>query len=167
MAGNRLAGDDGERHESDARAETRLSGDLAGRFETFQAESGVSDAQLLRDALDSYLPESDTNPFVVPPEPELRDAYLALAGPEKRIMKVEQAKDRLSNTACPSKPKDLMKRDVLRPLDSMGFIGVAFGRVAIKPLTPREEPADDGDDADGVAEEWDRLESAERGEAAD
>ncbi|WP_353634618.1 hypothetical protein ABSL23_02365 [Halobacterium sp. NMX12-1] len=181
MSGNRLAGDDGSesRSKADERAETRLSGTLLQRFETFRDDHGVSEAQLLRDALDDYLPEAETSEYVVPRDPDLRDAYTTLASPDKkRYMSVEKVENILTSTSHPNTPKDLIREDVIEPLDDGGLLNVGGGMVVVDPLTRKEdafgadETEDDGRDtapADAVeeaSEQMDALEAAEP-EAAD
>ena len=165
MAGNRLPGDheSADRHTSDLRAETRLSDSLAERFEAYRDDHGVSEAQLLRDALDDYLPSSETSEFVVPTDPELRDAYTTLATPEKkRKLSVEKVESILTSTSHPNTPKSLIREDVIAPLADAGLLGVAGGQVAVHPLTPKDaiDDSEDDDEPEPVADEWDRLDAA-------
>lgn len=148
MSGSRLPGDheSADRHRTDSRAETRLSGDLAERFESYIDAHGAKKSEVLRDALDDYLPSSANSQYVLPKEPELRDAYLALAGDTKHVMSVESAVNILSKHTHPNDPKRTIREDVLKPLDGSGLISVTYGRVAVHPLTPREEVSIVGDD---------------------
>lgn len=141
MSGTRLPGDSesNDRHRAEARAETRLSGDLARRFTEYREAHGADKSDILRNALDDYLPASENSAYVVPRDPDLADAYLALAGDRKRVISVEEALDILANETHPNTPKELIKDDVLKPLDEGGLLGVAGGRVAVHPLTLREE----------------------------
>lgn len=177
MSGNRLAGDDGSesRSKADERAETRLSGTLLQRFETFRDDHGVSEAQLLRDALDDYLPEAETSEYVVPRDPDLRDAYTTLASPDKkRYLSVEKVENILTSTSHPNTPKDLIREDVIEPLDDGGLLAVGGGQVVVDPLTRKEDvfgddsAADDEPDAsrsDDIEEVGERMDAlAEAGE---
>lgn len=142
MSGTRLPGDSesNDRHMSDMRAETRLSGDLGERFEEFMESHGATKSEVLRDALDEFLPASENSEYVLPRDPEMKDVYLALAHEDKkRILSVEKAEDILSSTTHPNKPKELIREDVLKPLDGSGLLTVSHGRVAVHPLTPREQ----------------------------
>lgn len=141
MSGSRLPGDSesADRHKSDTRAETRLSGDLADRFTTYIDAHGADKSEVLRAALDEYLPASENSEYVLPRDPDLKDAYLALAGDEKRTMAAQQATDIISRTSHPNTPKELIPEDVLEPLAQSGLIGVVGGRVGVHPLTRRED----------------------------
>ncbi|MFT4921063.1 MAG: hypothetical protein ACI8XM_000256 [Haloarculaceae archaeon] len=145
MSGSRLPGDSesADRHvDVDERAESRLSGDLAYRFGEYIDAHGKAKSDVVRAALDEYLPASENSVYVLPRDTGLADAYLALAGDTKRVLDIEQAIDILTQESHPNTPKSLIKDDVLKPLDAGGLVGVKGGRVAIHPLTLREEVAD-------------------------
>ena len=143
VSGSRLPGDEegNDRHDADVRAETRLSGDLAERFEAFQSEHGVSNADLLRDALREYLPSIDEDgpEYVRPSDEDLARAYQALARDEKRVLNVEAAVDTLSQTSHPSSTKEYIRHEVLHKLQKAGLVGIRSGRIGIHPLTPTSE----------------------------
>jgi hypothetical protein len=143
VSGSRLPGDEesNDRHDADVRAETRLSGDLAERFEAFQSEHGVSNADLLRDALREYLPSLDEDgpEYVRPSDEDLARAYRALAVDRKRVIAVPKAVDVLSQTTHPHTAKDQLRGQVLPSLEQTGLIAVRAGQVAVHPLTPVEE----------------------------
>ncbi|SEN04898.1 hypothetical protein SAMN05216388_1001244 [Halorientalis persicus] len=149
MSGTRLPGDSeaNDRHKSDLRAETRLSGDLAARFEQFMESHDAQKSEVLREALDEFLPSSANSEYVLPRNPELKDAYLALAGEdEKRVMPVSKAESILSQQTHPNEPLELIREDVIAELDGSGLLAVKGGRVAVAPLTPRDEVTpQDGD----------------------
>jgi predicted DNA-binding protein len=127
-----------DRHGSDARAETRLSGELAHRFDTYREESGAGKSEVLREALDEFLPESEVSKYLLPNDPELVEPYLTLAGDEKRNMSVERVESILAEQTHPNTSKELIRENVLKPLDNTGFLGISGGVVGIHPLTPHE-----------------------------
>lgn len=136
MSGTRLPGDSEakDRHKSDLRAETRLSGDLGARFEEFMYAHDASKSEVLREALDEFLPSLANSEYVLPCDPDLKDAYLALAGTDdKRVMPVSKAESILSQQTHPNEPKELIREDVLKPLDGTGLLNVVGGRVAVAP----------------------------------
>jgi len=141
MSGSRLPGDSpsNDRHKSETRAETRLDDDLAERFETFVSTHDLTKSQTLRNALDEYLPTKNNSEYVLPTDKELKEAYLALASDQKRILKVDDAESILSKESHPNDSKENIRRNVLDRLDEKGFIGVSYGRIAVKPLTKKEE----------------------------
>lgn len=145
MSGSRLPGDSDtkDRHTDDMRAETRLSGDLAARFQEFMDAHNASKSEVLRDALDDFLPASANSEYVLPRDRELKDAYLALANDdEKRVMSVTKAENILSKQTHPNEPKELIREDVLGELDGSGLLRVKGGQVAVRPLTPRDDVGD-------------------------
>jgi hypothetical protein len=144
----RLPGDDDttDRHQQEERAETRLSGDLAHRFSEYVEAHGAQKSEVLRQALDEFLPASENSAYVLPRDPELADAYLTLAKGEKRVLSVDDAETILCNESHPNTPKDLIKDDVLKPLEESGLLGVANGRVAVHPLTLRDDAGNLTDD---------------------
>jgi len=139
--GSRLPGDDeqNDRHRSEERAEARLSGDLAARFADHVNSHGVTKSDVVRAALDEYLPDAEGSRYVLPQDPGLADAYLALAGEEKRVMSVEKAQSVLCQETHPNTAKDLLREEVLEPLAETPFMTVSYGRVALHPLTPKSE----------------------------
>lgn len=141
MSGSRLPGDyEGkDRHKSDERAEARLSGRLAERFTSYVESHGVAKSKVVRDALDEFLPSSENSKFVLPQDPDLADAYLALAGDEKRVMSVDKAEGILCEETHPNTPKKLIREDVLDPLEETPFLTVRYGNVALPPLTRKED----------------------------
>ncbi|MFU1780702.1 hypothetical protein ACM16X_04910 [Haloarcula japonica] len=143
--GNRLPGDSesADRHKSEERAEARLSGELAARFTDYVEAHGLAKSEVVREALDEYLPASERSQYILPRDPKLADAYLALAGDEKRLLSVERVESILCETSHPNTPKKLIKEDVLEPLESTGLIGIRYGTVAVHPLTPRTEAVAD------------------------
>lgn len=138
-SGSRLPGDSesNDRHKSEERAEARLSGTLAERFTGYVDSHGTAKSKVVREALDEYLPDSDGSQYVLPEDPELADAYLALAGDEKRVMTVDKAETVLCQESHPNTPKKLIREEVLEPLDSTPFLAVSYGRVAVTALTPK------------------------------
>jgi len=142
MSGNRLKGDDGERHLAEDRAETRLSGDLAYRFGEYLEAHGADKSEVLRQALDEFLPASENSAYVLPRDGDLADAYLQLAGDQKRVYDYSEAVDILSNTTHPSTDKDLIRKTVIERLDGSGLLTMKGGHVAVHPLTLREEVTD-------------------------
>lgn len=84
--GSRRPGDEegADRHKNDERAEAPLSGDLAARFAEYIEAHGETKSDLVRSALDEFLPSSENSQYILPADPDLADAYLALAGEEKR-----------------------------------------------------------------------------------
>jgi len=144
-SGSRLPGDweGNDRHKSDERAEARLAGTLADRFTSYVESNGVNKSTVVREALDEYLPDSEASQYVLPQDPDLADAYLALAGDEKRVMTVDKAENILCEETHPNTPKRLIREDVLDPLAETPFLTVRYGTLALPPLTPKEEVAAD------------------------
>ncbi len=114
-SGSRLPGDSesNDRHKTEERAEARLSGTLSARFTDYVESHGVTKSDVLRAALDEYLPASEGSEYVLPQDPDLADAYLALAGDEKRVMSVEKAETVLCEETHPNTPKSLIWEEVL------------------------------------------------------
>jgi len=139
--GSRLPGDSdsNDRHRDEERADARLSGDLADRFIDYLEAHGMQKSEVIRNALDEFLPASERSQFVLPRDPELADAYLALAGEEKRVFSVDQAENILCRESHPNTPKEIIRIEVLEPLDSSGLVSVHSGQVGVHPLTSREE----------------------------
>lgn len=145
MSGTRLPGDSesNDRHKSTYRVEARIkSAELQERTEQYIENHGTNKSDLVRNALDEYLPDAEQTPYVVPQDPKLSRAYLALACEEKRIISIEEAKDELSESAFPSTGKEVIEDGILRPLGDTPFIAVQWGRIAIHPLTRKEEVDD-------------------------
>jgi len=141
MSGSRLPGDNSQkdRHKAETRAETRLDGDLAERFEDYVETHNVSQSETLRNALDMFLPSIDNSEYILPQDSELKDAYLALARDEKRVLTVDTAETILSKESNPNDSKENIRSNVLDRLDKLGFIGVSYGRIGVKPLTKKED----------------------------
>jgi len=142
MSGNRLAGDPGPnaRHDSTERAEARLPGPLADRLEKYVDEHGDNKSEVVRDALDEFLPAREGPEYVVPKDPELADAYKQLARSDgKRVLTVKKAVNILARTTHTNTPKDLIRSDVLQPLDECGLVGVKNGKLGIHELIPIED----------------------------
>jgi len=139
--GSRLPGDDEQtdRHRNEERAEARLSGDLAARFADYIDAHGANKSDVVRSALDEYLPDSEGSQYALPQDPTLADAYLALAGDEKRVMSVDKAESVLCQETHPNTPKGLIREEVLEPLAETPFMTVSYGRLALHPLTPRSD----------------------------
>ncbi|QLH83363.1 hypothetical protein [Halosimplex pelagicum] len=146
-SGSRLPGDSeaNDRHRSEERAEARLSGDLADRLSDYVDAHGEAKAEVVRNALDEFLPASERSQYVLPSDPELADAYLALAGDESRKVTVEVAEDIFSRESHPNTPKELIRSEVLDPLAETGLITVQYGKVGVHPLTERGEILEDSD----------------------
>jgi len=140
-SGSRLPGDSeaNDRHKSDERAEARLSGTLAERFTSYVDAHAAAKSTVVRKALDEYLPDSEGSQYVLPADPDLADAYLALAGDEKRVMTVGKAKNVLCQETHPETPKKLIREEVLEPLSDTPFLTVRYGRVALPPLTRKDD----------------------------
>ncbi|WP_459194700.1 hypothetical protein [Halosimplex sp. J119] len=147
--GSRLPGDSesNDRHRDEERAEARLSGELAARFNDYLEAHGLQKSEVVRDALDDYLPASERSQYVLPRDPELADAYLALAGDESRVFSVEQAESIICRQSHPNTPKEVVRDEVLDPLVDCGLLTVRSGKVGVHPLTPRDEfeEVDDGE----------------------
>ncbi|KAA9399665.1 hypothetical protein [Haloarcula sp. CBA1129] len=146
-SGSRLPGDyeSNDRHKAEERAEARLSGTLAERFTSHVDAHGAAKSEVVRNALDEYLPDAEHTPYLAPQDPKLSKAYLALACEEKRIISIEEAKDELSESTFPSTGKEVIEDGVLRPLGDTPFMAVQWGRVAVHPLT-RMDDLDGGSD---------------------
>ncbi|MBO4248881.1 hypothetical protein IL252_13740 [Halomicrobium sp. IBSBa] len=142
--GSRLPGDSeaNDRHRTEERAEARLGDELGRRLAIYLDEHGEKKSEVLREALDEYLPSSERSRFVLPKDPDLADAYVELAGEERRVIPVEAAKDIICRESHPNKKKVLVKSEILDPLDGSGLVTVRSGRVAIHPLTLRTEVSD-------------------------
>jgi len=142
--GSRLPGDSesNDRHRTEERAEARLGGELGRRFAAFLEEHGEHKSDVVRDALDEFLPSSERSRYVLPRDPELADAYVALAGDERRTISVDVAEDIICRESHPNTPKELVRNEVLEPLTETGLVAVEYGTVAIHPLTPRTEVSD-------------------------
>ena len=140
-SGSRLPGDyeNNDRHKSDERAEARLSGTLADRLTNYVESHGLAKSTVVREALDEHLPDSEDSQYVLPEDPDLADAYLALAGEEKRVMTVDKAESVLCEETHPNTPKRLIREDVLDPLAETPFLTVRYGSVALPPLTLKED----------------------------
>lgn len=143
--GSRLPGDSeaNDRHRIEERAETRLGGELGRRLAIYLDEHGEKKSDVLREALDEFLPSSERSRYVLPRDPDLADGYVALAGDERRTMSVDAAKDILCRESHPNTPKEIVVDEVLEPLTETGLVAVQYGRVAVHPLTPRSEVSDD------------------------
>jgi len=143
--GSRLPGDSGsnDRHRDEERAEARLSGDLAARFDDYLGAHGESKSDVIRDALDEYLPASERSQYVLPRDPELADAYLAMAGDEKRVFSVDQAESIICRESHPNTAKEVIRSEVLDPLDTSGLLSVKNGQVGVHPLIERDEFAEE------------------------
>ncbi|WP_324758195.1 hypothetical protein [Haloarcula montana] len=145
MSGSRLPGDSvsNDRHKSEYRVESRLKGDLETRAREYINDHGMNKSELVREALDEYLPAAETTPYAVPKDPKLADAYLALACGEKRVLSVEKAKTELANTAFPNTSKEQIEDGILRPLGDSDFpVTVKWGRLAVPSLTLKTEVHD-------------------------
>jgi len=143
MSGSRLPGDSdtNDRHKQTFRVDARLKDDELGhRAREYINDHGLTKTELVRKALDDFLPTAD-QPYVVPQDPKLSKAYLSLACEEKRIISIEEAKDELSET-FPSTGKEVIEDGILRPLGDTPFLAVQWGRLAVHPLTRKEEVDD-------------------------
>jgi len=140
-SGSRLPGDSesNDRHKTQERAEARLSGSLAERFTAYIDSHGTAKSEVVRNALDEYLPDSEVSQYMLPEDPKMADAYLALAGDERRVMTVDKAESVLCAETHPNTPKKLIREEVLEPLADTPFLTVSYGQVALPPLTPKEE----------------------------
>ncbi|WP_436924972.1 hypothetical protein [Halosimplex amylolyticum] len=145
--GSRLPGDSesNDRHRDEERAEARLSGELAARFTDYIDAHGLTKSDVVREALDEFLPASERSQYVLPRDPGLADAYLALAGEEKRVLSVDQAENILCRESHPNTPKEVIRDEVLDPLKDSGLVSVHNGQVGVHPLTEREEYAIEGE----------------------
>jgi len=142
--GSRLPDDSesNDRHRTEERAEGRLGDELGRRFASFVDEHGEHKSDVVREALDEFLPSSERSRYVLPRDPELADAYVALAGDERRKIAVDVAEDILCRESHPNTPKELVRQEVLEPLTETGLIAVEYGTVAVHPLTTRTEVSD-------------------------
>jgi hypothetical protein len=140
MSGNRLPGDTGsvKRQKKETRADVRLDGPLAERFESYRQEEEFSKAGLIREALDEFLPDHDIR-WIRPSDPQLAEAYFFLARRQKRVLSVDRAVDLLAETACSQIPKEHIKTEILARLEKAGFVAVKSGKIAVSPLTPLGE----------------------------
>jgi predicted DNA-binding protein len=139
----RIQGTEGDRHKVEDRAETRLDENLGSRLADYRDANGMTKSEVVREALDEYLPTAEESEYVVPQDPKLRDAYLALAGDRKRRLNVPHVVSILSEESHPNTAKNLIKSEVLPALEEGGFIGVGFGTVAVHPLTEKGELLDE------------------------
>jgi predicted DNA-binding protein len=142
VSGSRLPGDSDEndRHKEDERAAARISAGLAERLDAYCANNGETQSDVVREALDEFLPKQELPDFVVPKDPELADAYKQLARHgQKRVCTVQKAVDILAKTTHTNTPKALIRDDILVPLEDGGLIGVKNGKIAVHPLTPIDE----------------------------
>lgn len=163
MSGNRLGGDEegNDRHKTEFRAAARLNGELADRLEHYCDQNGETKSDVVREALDEFLPMWDLPDYVVPKDPDLADVYRTLAREgEKRVLSVEKALDIISRQALPNTDKELILDDVLGALDDGGLVGIKNGNVAVHPLTPI-------DGVDGVTDSSEVLGEVEEDAAAD
>jgi predicted transcriptional regulator len=155
MSGSRLPGDSesNDRHKGGEQAAARLDDDLSERLNDYADANGETKSDIIREALDEFLPQQDLPEFVVPKDPELAEAYRTLARRgSKRVISVGKALDILSRGPLPNTDKELIKDDVLKELDDGGLIGVKNGQVAVHPLTPIDEVDTDADTDDPVDE---------------
>lgn len=163
MSGNRLPGDEegNDRHKTEFRAAARLNGELADRLEHYCEQNGETKSDVVREALDEFLPMWDLPDYVVPKDPDLADAYRTLAREgEKRVLSVEKALDIISRQALPNTDKELILDDVLGALDDGGLVGIKNGNVAVHPLTPIDE-------VDGVTDSSEVFAEVEEDATAD
>ena len=154
MSGSRLPGDSSgtDRHTSEIRAEARLDDkdgrDLATRFQrAAESDEYRSKAELVRKALDEYLPD-DTDadgPRIRPPEDDdVASAFRTLQRiaksrdgvvPEEQALSViAQEQGITTETACLS---------ILKPLDDQGYVARRVGsrqRNTIRVMLPDDIP---------------------------
>lgn len=159
MSGSRLPGDSesNDRHKGGEQAAARLDEDLSERLDAYADANGETKSDIIREALDEFLPQKNLPDFVVPKDPELAEAYRTLARRgSKRVISVGKALDILSRGPLPNTDKELIKDDILRELDEGGLVGVKNGQIAVHPLTPIDEvEVDSGDPTDEIETEVD------------
>lgn len=120
-----------DRHCAEARAETRLSGTLAHRFDEYRATHGADKSDVLRDALDDDPPASENLAYVVPRDPTSPTP----TSPSLATGSASSAWRRpwaTWPTTHPDTPEELVEDDVLKPLGE-GVYSVSLG--AASPFT--------------------------------
>jgi len=125
-------------HNEDWRADVRISGDLADRAEKHVDETGKPKAQVVREALDEYLPDSDTQegPRIKPPATEDLQTALSilqrLAEPNGGIVPRDVALSELAQHF--SRSTNACLTTLVKPLEDDGYVKTRGGLHARKSL---------------------------------
>jgi len=134
-------------HNEDWRADVRLSGDLAERAQQHAAETGKPKAQVVRDALDDYLPDSDAQegPRIKPPATEDLQTALSilqrLAEPNGGTVPRDVALSELAQQF--SRSSDACMSTLVQPLADAGYIrtsGAIHARRTLRVVLPSDVP---------------------------
>jgi hypothetical protein len=134
-------------HDEDWRADVRLSGALAERAQQHADETGKPKAQIVREALDDYLPDSDAEegPRIKPPATEDLQTALSvlqrLAEPNGGTVPRDVALSELAQQF--SRKRDACMSTLVQPLADAGYIrssGAIHARKTLRVVLPSDVP---------------------------
>lgn len=143
MSGNRLAGDDGNRGADDERVAARLTDQvLVQRLEDFRDETGESKSEVLRAALDEYLPDPNSqHDHPEPEDPTLAKAYNILRARYDGYVMRSTAAAALAEQLSFEGGKDEVWKQILVPLKRNGWLATSmdaeFQHSYVKTIVPQ------------------------------
>lgn len=138
----------GGQHFEDLRLEARVDGDLADRAQAYLDATGDAKAELVRDALDEYLPDSDSGegPRIKPPATDALQTALnilqQLAEPNGGTVPRDVALSELAQQF--GRSSDACLSTFVSPLEDAGYVktrGGLHARKSLRVVLPSDVPA--------------------------
>jgi len=145
MSGNRLAGDDGNRGADDERVAARLTDQqLVQRLEDYRDETGESKSEVVRNALDEYLPDPNAESgHPEPDDPTLAKAYNVLRSRHEGWVMRQTAESVIAQEiGRTGLDAGAVWKEILKPLNKQGWISTTtdsqFQNTYVKAIVPQQ-----------------------------